>query len=83
VAAHWYIHFLTPGSNQYDNVLWDWDSWLSNIALRQILQDIGTDKDKEEAIQYEQGCVLKFFTLRRLGWLPAHCNLGRFKNPGI
>lgn len=52
--------FLTPGSNQYDNVLWDWDSWLSNIALRQILMDIGTEKDKQEAIQYEQGCVLNF-----------------------
>src|SRR6187401_2252228 len=49
--------FLTPGSNQYDNVLWDWDSWLSNIALRQILTDIGSEKDKKEAIQYEQGCV--------------------------
>ncbi len=52
--------FLTPGSNQYDNVLWDWDSWLSNIALRQILMDIGSEKDKQEAIQYEQGCVLNF-----------------------
>ncbi len=28
--------FLTPGSVQYSNVLWDWDSWLSNVALRQI-----------------------------------------------
>ncbi len=52
--------FLTPGSNQYDNVLWDWDSWLSDIALRQILTDIGSEKDKKEAIQYEQGCVLNF-----------------------
>jgi hypothetical protein len=52
--------FLTPGSNQYDNVLWDWDSWLSNVALRQILSDIGSDKDKQEAVQYEQGCVLNF-----------------------
>lgn len=52
--------FLTPGSNQYDNVLWDWDSWLSNIALRQILTDIGSDKDKQEAVKYEQGCVLNF-----------------------
>ncbi len=52
--------FLTPGSNQYSNVLWDWDSWLSNIALRQILTNIGSDKDKQEAIQYEQGCVLNF-----------------------
>lgn len=52
--------FLTPGSNQYDNVLWDWDSWLSDVALRQILSDIGSIKDKEEAIRYEQGCVLNF-----------------------
>ncbi|WNH11217.1 hypothetical protein [Thalassobellus suaedae] len=52
--------FLTPGSNQYANVLWDWDSWLSNIALRQILTDIGSDKDKKEAVKYEQGCVLNF-----------------------
>lgn len=52
--------FLTPGSKQYDNVLWDWDSWLSNVALRQILSDKGSDKDKQEAIEYEQGCVLNF-----------------------
>lgn len=52
--------FLTPGSNQYDNVLWDWDSWLSNIALRQILNDVGSEKDRQEAIKYEQGCVLNF-----------------------
>jgi putative isomerase len=52
--------FLTPGSNQYNNVLWDWDSWLSNIALRQILSDTGSEKDKKEAVKYEQGCVLNF-----------------------
>lgn len=52
--------FLTPGSNQYANVLWDWDSWLSNVALRQILADIGSEKDRSEALPYEQGCVLNF-----------------------
>ncbi|WP_347840334.1 trehalase family glycosidase [uncultured Draconibacterium sp.] len=52
--------FLTPGSNQYANVLWDWDSWLSNVALRQILADIGSPADKSEALPYEQGCVLNF-----------------------
>lgn len=52
--------YLTPGSNQYDKVLWDWDSWLSNIALRQILNDVGTADDKKQAIKYEQGCVLNF-----------------------
>lgn len=52
--------FLTPGSNQYSNVLWDWDSWLSNVALRQILSDVGTQAEKIEALPYEQGCVLNF-----------------------
>jgi len=52
--------FLTPGSNQYANVLWDWDSWLSNIALRQIIADVGNELDSQEAIAYEQGCVLNF-----------------------
>lgn len=58
--------FLTPGSQQYDNVLWDWDSWLSNVALRQILADIGSEEDKQEAVPYEQGCVLNF--LEYGGW---------------
>jgi putative isomerase len=52
--------YITPGSRSYANVLWDWDSWLSNIALRQILQDRGTAADKNEAIAYEQGCVLNY-----------------------
>ena len=52
--------FLTPGSVQYSNVLWDWDSWLSNVALGQILADKGSEKDKQEALPYEQGCVLNF-----------------------
>ena len=29
--------YITPGSQQYAHVLWDWDSWLSDIALRQTL----------------------------------------------
>ncbi len=52
--------YITPGSKSYSNVLWDWDSWLSNIALRQILQDQGTATDKVEAVAYEQGCVLNY-----------------------
>ena len=44
--------YLTPGSKQYDKVLWDWDSWLSNVALRQILADKGNDNDKREALDY-------------------------------
>jgi hypothetical protein len=45
--------FITPGSSSYNNTLWDWDSWLSNIALRQILLDKGSEKNKEIAKAYE------------------------------
>ena len=45
--------FLAPGSSQYLDMLWDWDSWLSDVALRQILSDKGTEADKREALAYE------------------------------
>ena len=44
--------FIVPGSC-YNNELWDWDSWLTNIALRQM---VGT----EEIGEYEKGCILNF-----------------------
>lgn len=63
--------FITPGSASYANDLWDWDSWLSNIALRQILQDRGTDKDKADAVAYEQGCVLNYLEYTSFdGYMP-------------
>lgn len=52
--------FITPGSQGYTNVLWDWDSWTTDIALRQILQDVGADTDRANALAYEQGCILNF-----------------------
>lgn len=52
--------FIAPGSQQYNDVLWDWDSWLSNIALRQILLEAGDEATSANALQYEQGCVLNF-----------------------
>ena len=65
--------FITPGSNQYSDVLWDWDSWLTNIALRQILLDIGNDKASKEAIEYEQGCILNFLEFGGMdGWIPIN-----------
>ena len=63
--------FLAPGSNQYLDMLWDWDSWLSNIALRQILLENGTDEDRQEALKYEQGCVLNSLSYGGMdGWIP-------------
>lgn len=52
--------FITPGSDAYAKDLWDWDSWLTNIALRQIITDQGNTTDEQELLTYEQGCVLNF-----------------------
>ncbi len=43
--------FIVPGS-VYSNCLWDWDSWLTNIALRAFVKD--------DITEYEKGCVLNF-----------------------
>ncbi len=68
-----YYPFITPGSSQYEDQLWDWDSWLANVALRQILLEHGSPTERANALDNEQGCVLNF--LRHAdwkGWLPAH-----------
>lgn len=44
--------FIVPGSC-YSNSLWDWDSWLTDLALREIATT-------EEIGEYEKGCVLNF-----------------------
>ena len=41
--------FIVPGS-VYNNTLWDWDSWLTNIALSQFV--------REDIKEYEKGCIL-------------------------
>lgn len=50
--------FLTPGSACYSDVLWDWDSYFSDVALKQILRDTGDDP--AQALEYERGCVLNY-----------------------
>lgn len=64
--------FITPGSKSYSNVLWDWDSWLSDIALSQILADVGSDDDKAEALPFERGCILNYleYTSSDDGYMP-------------
>lgn len=52
--------FLTPGSASYADVLWDWDSYFSNVALKQILAETGAAP--EEAIEYERGCILNYLS---------------------
>ena len=48
ILAH---KFIVPGA-AYSNSLWDWDSWLTNIALRDFVT--------EDISQYEKGCILNF-----------------------
>ncbi|MBN1557151.1 MAG: glycoside hydrolase family 37, partial [Lentisphaerae bacterium] len=63
--------FLQPGSAQYRNVLWDWDSWLTNIALRQIVGELDDGGALEEIEPYERGCVRNFLSATsRRGWIP-------------
>lgn len=44
--------FIVPGS-VYSDSLWDWDSWLTDIALREIIGETAIG-------EYEKGCVLNF-----------------------
>ncbi|MGC4074418.1 MAG: trehalase family glycosidase [Nibricoccus sp.] len=63
--------FITPGSAQYADILWDWDSWLSDIALRQILAENATPEEKAKALKHEQGCVLNYLNYGAFdGWVP-------------
>lgn len=63
--------FITPGSQQYADVLWDWDSWLTNVALRQIMLEFGADGVEQDIARYEQGCILNFLHWAGMdGWIP-------------
>ncbi len=44
--------FIVPGSC-YSNSLWDWDCWLTNIALRKIAGE-------DDISEYEKGCIINF-----------------------
>jgi putative isomerase len=70
--------YLVPGSQSYAYCLWDWDSWLSNVALRQILAEKGDPKAYEEARLYERGCVLNFLSwCGGDGWIPIAVSRGQ------
>ncbi len=67
--------FLTPGSAQYPDILWDWDSWLSNVALRQVLAEVNDPQASAKALPYERGCVLNYLEHHGLaGWVPITLN---------
>lgn len=49
--------FITPGCAAYLDNLWDWDSWLSGIALQQIMLETGNQDDLKECMEYQKGCI--------------------------
>ena len=50
--------FLVPGA-VYKYQLWDWDSWLTDIAIRQIIVDNDGERESE-FFECEKGCILNF-----------------------
>ncbi|MCE5199128.1 MAG: trehalase family glycosidase [Armatimonadota bacterium] len=62
--------YIVPGSDAYSKTLWDWDSWLTNIALRQIVLSDDNPNAEDEIIPYERGCVLNFLSRCDGGWIP-------------
>lgn len=54
--------FIVPGT-RYAQELWDWDSWLTDLALGYITND--------DISEYEKGCVLNFLEhIEPNGWMP-------------
>jgi putative isomerase len=44
---------------------------LSNVALRQILLEVGSDEERRKALAYEQGSVLNYLSYGGMdGWIP-------------
>ncbi len=44
--------FIVPGAS-YSNCLWDWDSWLTDLALCKVAP-------QEDIIGYEKGCIQNY-----------------------
>ena len=62
--------YITPGSAQYSDQLWDWDSWFTDVALRQMTVYEG-EKLSKELLDYEKGSVLNFLEYGGFdGWVP-------------
>ena len=65
--------FIVPGSQSYSATLWDWDSWLTNIALRQILLERGDEQEIQQAQVFERGCIQNYLAAcTGDGWIPIY-----------
>ena len=50
--------YIVPGIG-YGDQLWDWDSWLTSVAISQIILD-NDGVGNEKFLECEKGCVLNF-----------------------
>ncbi len=67
--------FIVPGSVYQDN-LWDWDSWLADVAISQLVND-SPKLDKDLLSKYEKGCILNFLEATDSdGWMPICISVG-------
>jgi putative isomerase len=57
ILKHPYITPSSPDSPFYSDDLWDWDSWLTSVALGQAELDSG---QRDRFFIYETGCVKNF-----------------------
>lgn len=74
--------FIVPGSQQYAETLWDWDSWLSDVALRQVLKEVNDQAEYEKALPYERGCIQNFLHWGSMeGWVPIFFDRSGPKRP--
>ncbi len=65
--------FIVPGA-VYKYELWDWDSWLTNVAIRQIIADNG-GVGEAEFFECEKGCILNFLEhIKDDGMIPIMIN---------
>lgn len=62
-VGHLEYKYIVPG-NGYSHELWDWDSWLCDVALGEFIKD-------EDISEYQKGCVLNFLNfVDDNGWCP-------------
>ena len=60
--------YLVPGAC-YKHSLWDWDSWLTDVAITQVAYD---NKNLHEFFPYQKGCIINFLQHMEpeTGWTP-------------
>ena len=60
---------IAPGAC-YDCTLWDWDSWITDVAITPVARENGS---LTEFAAYQKGCIINFCEHidEKTGWLPV------------